>query len=75
MRAAFQRLRMAPSDRMTAVPHTAIHKFAPAQPTTPCEPDLILLAALTLGGLMDPATAMIIAILEADRLRDQRRVR
>ena len=35
--------------------------------------DIALLAALMLGGLMDPATAAIIAALEADRLRDQRR--
>ena len=36
---------------------------------------MILLAVLTLSGLIDPAAAVIIAILDANRLRDQRRVR
>lgn len=74
MRAAFRRIRAAPSNRMTAVP-PAIYQFTTTQPANPCEQDTILLAALTLGGLIDPAAAVIIAILEANRIRDQGRVR
>ena len=59
---------------MTTVP-PAIHQFTTTQPAIPYEQDMILLAALTLGGLIDPAAAVIIAILEANRIRDQDRVR
>lgn len=74
VRSAFRRIRAAPSNRTTTVP-PAIHQFTTTQPANPCEQDMILLAALTLGGLINPAAAMIIAILEANRTHDQRRVR
>ena len=73
MRTAYRRIRTMASDRSTTFARPSVQPYTAGQAADPCEPDTVLLAALMLSGLMDPATATTIAALETDHRRSQSR--
>lgn len=68
VRAALWRAWQPLSDRATSVP--ALRQDA-ASVRTSRGPDLLLLAALALGGLVHPADALAIAVIETDQHLDR----
>jgi hypothetical protein len=73
MRAVWRRVRAAASDRSTTIACPADHRLPAWATDGPPESAFILLAALVLGGLMDPAVAPAIALLETDHQDDHHR--
>lgn len=69
VRAALQRLWSSPSGRPTTVRDPAALWTIGSALDHP-DPDLLALAALALGGLVHPADALRIALIEAGRRRD-----